>query len=138
MDRSPLNDAGQYPDDAVLAAHLGTAKPAWDEFVTGAGAVEGVELTWRYYQDGKAWLCKVTRRGKTICWVSVWDGSFKATFYFTEKADRDIAQLEIDPGLRQTYASASRSGALKPLTVQVTQREQLADVYELMRYKARR
>ena len=73
----------------------------------------GPQLSWRYYRDGKAWLCKVARRGRTICWISVWHGAFTATFYFGEKADADIQQLDIDVSLRQAFASSTRVGKLK-------------------------
>jgi hypothetical protein len=137
MDRPLLKDPGEYPDDTVLAAHLGASKVVWDEFVAGsAAAVEGAELRWRYYQDGQAWLCRLTRKDKTICWISVWGGFFKATFYFSETSDDDLEHLEIDPALRSTYASSPR-GKLRPLTVEVTDRERLPDVYTLMRYKVR-
>jgi hypothetical protein len=136
MDRPHLNDPGQYPDDTVLAAHLGPAKAVWDELVDGAAAaVEGAELRWRYYQDGKAWLCRVTRKDKTICWVSVWDGFFKTTFYFGEKHHEAIEQLDVDDALKSAYAS-SPGGKLRPLTVEVADRARLPDLYALMRYKA--
>jgi hypothetical protein len=136
MDKPRLNDPDQYPDDTVLAAQLGPAKAVWDELVDGAvAAVEGVELRWRYYRDGKAWLCRVTRKDKTICWVSVWDGFFKTTFYFREKEDEAIEQLDIDDALKSAYAS-SPNGKLRPLTVEVADRAQLPDLYTLMRCKA--
>ena len=100
--------------------------------------VDGADLSWRYYLDGKAWLCKVARKSTTICWISVWDGAFKATFYFGEKAEADIQRLDIDVSLRQAFASSTRAGKLRPLQVEVRDGEHLADLYTLMRYKAAR
>lgn len=45
----------------------------------------GLQAEWRYYKDGKAWLCKITHKKKTIVWVSLWDSLFKSSFFFTEK-----------------------------------------------------
>jgi hypothetical protein len=139
MQRPLLNDPDEPPDDRQLSQHLGAAKGAWDEFVSGAmAAIDGLQLGWRYYPDGKAWLGKVTRRDRTICWISVWDGAFRTTFYFGERCDAEIEQLDIDATLKQAYASAARTGKLKPLSVEVRDRQRLPDVYTLMRYKVTR
>ncbi len=118
MEQPLLNDKNQYPDDDVLAGYLGKAKPAWDAFAAGiaAGLGEGA-LEWRYYADGKAWLCKVVHKKKTVCWVSVWDKFFKTTFYFTAKSDADIEALPIPPDLKDWYRAHAPIGRLKPLTV---------------------
>ena len=136
MERPLLNDANEYPDDAVLARYLGKAKGAWDSF---AAAVEDgfgdASLEWRYYNDGKAWLCKFTRKKKTVCWVSVWDRFFKTTFYFTAKSDADIEGLPIASSLKDLYRAHKPSGTLKPLTVEVRTKKALEAVFVLAKYK---
>ena len=136
MERPLLNDQGEYPDDAVLARHLGRAKAAWDAFAAGvASGFPDASLEWRYYNDGKAWLCKVVRKKKTVCWVSVWDKSFRTTFYFTDKNDKEIAALPIAPDLKASYAAADRIGKLKPFTVVVGSKKALEPVFALVKYK---
>ncbi|PKP08994.1 MAG: hypothetical protein CVU09_13085 [Bacteroidetes bacterium HGW-Bacteroidetes-4] len=39
------------------------------------------QVQWRYYNDGKAWLCKVSYKKKTVFWLSVWEAYFKVAFY---------------------------------------------------------
>jgi hypothetical protein len=137
MERPLLNDKDRYPDDDVLAAHLGKAKPAWDTFAAdvAAGFGQGA-LEWRYYNDGKAWLCKVVHKKKTVCWVSVWDKLFKTTFYFTAKSDADIAALPISVELKEGYRAHPSIGKLKPLTVQVKTKKALEPVSVLLKYKS--
>ncbi len=137
MERPLLNDEKQYPDDEVLAMHLGKAKPAWDAFAAGitAGFGEGA-LEWRYYRDGQAWLCKVVHKKKTVCWVSVWDKSFKTAFYFTAKSDGDIEALPIPTALKDRYRAHEPIGKLKPLTVEVRTVKSLEPVSVLVKYKS--
>jgi hypothetical protein len=136
MDRPLLNDEDQYPDDGVLAKCLGKAKPAWDAFAADIQAGFGTgALQWRYYRDGKAWLCKVVHRKKTVCWVSVWDGYFATVFYFTAKSDKDIEALPIPPALLERYRAHDPIGKLKPLRVEVTTRKALESVSVLVKYK---
>jgi hypothetical protein len=137
MDRPLLNDPNEYPDDGVLARHLGRAKPAWDAFTAGiAEQYADASLEWRYYNDGKAWLCKLTRKKKTVCWVSIWDRFFKTTFYFTAKSDEDIDALPIERELKDAYRASTSFGTLKPFTVAVRTKKSLDPVFALVRYKA--
>lgn len=137
MDRSPLNDEKQYPDDEVLARHLGKAKPAWDAFRTHVAAGFGESaLEWRYYNDGKAWLCKLVHKKKTVCWVSVWDKFFKTAFYFTAKSDQDIDGLPIPVELKEQYRARATIGKLKPLVVEVRTKKALEPVSVLVKYKS--
>lgn len=133
MERPLLNDKDQYPDDDVLAVHLGKAKQAWDAFAaTIASEFAKEALEWRYYTDGKAWLCKVVHKKKTVCWVSIWDKFFKTTFYFTAKNDKDIEALPIPADLKDRYRAHDAVGKLTPLTVDVRSRSALEPVSVLL------
>ena len=137
MERPLLNDKGEYPDDAVLARHLGRAKAAWDAFTAGAAErFPDATLEWRYYNDGKAWLCKLVRKKKTVCWISIWNRFFKTTFYFTAKSDKDIEKLPIASELKDSYRAHETIGKLKPLTIEVKTRKALEPVFVLVKYKS--
>lgn len=32
---------------------------------------------WRYYNDGKSWLCKMLSKKKNLFWLSIWEGCFR-------------------------------------------------------------
>ncbi len=137
MERPLLNDEREYPDDEVLARTLGKAKPAWDAFAAGiADRFPDASLEWRYYRDGKAWLCKLARKRKTVCWISIWDKFFKTTFYFTDRNTRDIEALPIASDLKASYRAHEATGKLKPLTVAVGTKKALEPVFVLVQYKA--
>jgi len=137
MERPSLSNESEYPTDEVLAKHLGKAKPAWDTFAAGIKAEYGeAALEWRYYHDGKAWLCKVVHRKKTVCWVSIWERCFKVAFYFTEKNDRDIEALPIPSALKAEYRAHAPIGKLKPLVVAVKTRKSVEPVFVVATYKS--
>jgi hypothetical protein len=137
MERPLLNDKDQYPDDEVLAGVLGRAKPAWDAFAASAASGLGPDaLEWRYYNDGKAWLCKVVHKKKTVCWVSMWERFFKVVFYFTAKNDADIEGLPISADIKTRYREYPPIGKLKPVTVEVANKRALEAVDVLIGYKA--
>jgi hypothetical protein len=137
MDKPLLNDQNEYPDDEVLAKHLGKAKPVWDAFAAAiADEFGAAALEWRYYNDGKAWLCKFVHKKKTVCWVSIWSRFFKTTFYFTAKNDRDVEALPIASDLKDAYRAHVPIGKLKPLTVEVGTKKALQNVLVLVKYKS--
>jgi len=137
MERPLLNDKSEYPDEEVLAKYLGKAKPAWDAFAAGIPEqLADASLEWRYYNDGHAWLCKVVRKKKTVCWVSIWDKFFKTTFYFTAKSDKDIEALPIPPDVKASYREHKPFGTLKPLTVEVRTKKGLEPVLVVAKYKS--
>lgn len=137
MERPLLNDRNAFPDDQVLAKHLGKTKTVWDAFVAGVGAkLPEASLEWRYYNDGGAWLCKLTRKKKTVCWISVWDKCFRITFYFMAKSDEDIEDLAISADAKRSYCTRESTGKLKPFAVEVRTRRALADVFVLAKYKS--
>ncbi|MEL7589555.1 MAG: DUF3788 family protein [Prolixibacteraceae bacterium] len=138
MDKPLLNDQNEYPDDAVLQKYLGETKPHWDEISAWvADQFPSMLFEWRYYNDGKAWLCKLTFKKKTICWFSVWDHFFKLGFYFTDKTGTGISELAIDPLLKENFANSPYYGKLKALTVEVKSREILNSVRVLIDYKSK-
>lgn len=134
-----LRDKDEYPNDAVLKKALQKSFAAYEAFTKEIAKPEyGLTPEWRYYNDGKAWLCKITRRSKTILWLSVWEGMFKTGFYFTEATGSGIKDLDIDNSLKKAYQKNKSIGKLKPLTMDVAFNNQLADLLSIVKYKMER
>lgn len=131
-----LRDEQEYPSDDILARCLGRAKSVWDALATRlAEAYPDVSREWRYYKDGKSWLCKLVRKKKTVCWVSIWDQTFQTTFYFTAKSGQDIERLPIAQELKCAYRAQTPIGKLKPVTIRVRGKRDLGDVFSLIGYR---
>jgi len=90
---------------------------------------------WRFYKDGGGWLCKMTRKKKTVFWLSAWKRFLKCGFYFTQKTGAGIAELSIDQSLKSSYAKAAPIGKLIPLEIDLTKKKQLDDLYTVASYK---
>ncbi|MCW0482975.1 DUF3788 family protein [Gaoshiqia sediminis] len=138
-DEKPLlREPDVFPDSAVLANVLGDSLPVYEELMaalTGAGF--GLTPEWRYYNDGKAWLCKVCHKKKTIFWLSVWDRYFKIAFYFTEKTGAGIADLDIAEPVKSDFYKHKPIGKLLPLLVNVSSSDQVPDILRVADYKMR-
>lgn len=137
MNQQLLNDPEVEPSDEILQKEFRDWYPVYGEFIRKIQA-EPFLLSpeWKYYKDGKAWLCKISRKKKTVVWLSAWENHFKLGFYFTEKSGSGIPDLEVSSSLKDNYASNKPVGRLKPLVVDVNRTSQLADIYTLLEYKA--
>ena len=64
-----LTDESVYPDEVVLRAVL---EESYESYCALLDLYDrnGLRPEWRYYRDGKAWLCKVQHKSRTIVWMS--------------------------------------------------------------------
>ncbi len=95
----------------------------------------GLSHEWRYYNDGKAWLCKITHKKKTVAWLSLWENTFKTGFYFTEKTGAGIISLDIDNKIKSSFSQNKPIGKLLPLTLEIDHKNKLEDFRKIAEYK---
>ncbi len=109
------------PSSDVIAKALGEANDAYVKFIKEL-ASHDIQLEWRYYTDGKAWLAKglykwIGVRGGhneiTVFWLSIWDGFFKVTIYVPEKARADVLILPLNNEVKLMIADSKQMGKLK-------------------------
>jgi hypothetical protein len=136
METPCLTDKAEYPDDEVLARHLGKSKNAWDSFI-GLMKKNYPSFTseWRYYNDGKRWLFKITKKAKTVCWVSVWDNRFKTTFYFSDKAEDLVKNSKLNKEFKDQFIHGKKYGKIRGITVDVQKTTDLETVKILIEIK---
>lgn len=134
-----LNNPDLYPDKDVLKEVLTeNVLIFYDKLlkVITSDNESKFSAEWRYYNDGKSWLCKVVNKKRTIFWLSVWEGYFKVSFYFTEKHKEGIASLPISESAKDSFINAKPIGKLMPLTIDVYCEEQLTDVLAIAKFRA--
>jgi len=109
------------PSSDVIAKALGEANNAFKKFIDEL-ASHDIQLEWRYYNDGKAWLAKGLykwtgiRGGQnqtTVFWLSIWEGFFKVTIYLPEKARADVLSLPLDNEVKLMIADSKQMGKLR-------------------------
>ncbi len=89
---------------------------------------------WRYYQDEKSWLFKVSTRKKTVFWLSVGKGLFRTTFYFGPKAEASVTHGGIPNSLKKQYAS-TKDKKVRRITLVVKSKKDLKLYGELLELK---
>ena len=133
MEKPILNDADQYPAEEIIFKHIGRTVPLWQSlFDYIAQSYPEFKSEWKYYRDGKSWLLKATRKSKTIFWLSVIKGSFRTTFYFTEKARKAVKESSLSKDLKEQF---NKKSGLRGITVIFRNKKDVEYAKELIAIK---
>ena len=136
MEQPILADKNQFPTDEIISSYLRKTKVLWDsifEFIHTHHP--DISEEWRYYNDGKSWLMKVTRKSKTVFWLSVIKGSFRTTFYFTDKAKTEIDKSHISGRLKEQFSNAKKFGKIRGITIAFKNKKDVQDAKMLIAVK---
>ena len=128
-----LKDPDQYPTAEVIFGCIGKRKPLWISFFDALHERHpDFKEEWRYYKDGKNWLMKVSRKSKTIFWLSVWQDGFKIGFYFSDKAEALINQSAIPDELKEAFKHGKRYGKIRGLTIVFRKKKDIEHAHSLI------
>ncbi|OHD78594.1 MAG: hypothetical protein A3J97_11580 [Spirochaetes bacterium RIFOXYC1_FULL_54_7] len=130
-----LTDDKVFPDDTVLEKVLGDSFKAYKSLLSLFDK-NSMQFEWRYYRDGKAWLCKVQKKTKTIVWMSAWKGYMKATIYIPEKHVGSLLDLPLSLETKNSVRAANNVGKSKPCMFEVRDETVFKDLESVMQYKA--
>ncbi|OPY23181.1 MAG: hypothetical protein A4E26_00957 [Methanobacterium sp. PtaU1.Bin097] len=129
-----LRDENVYPDEKVLEEILGPSFEAYQNLLKLFDE-NNLEYTWRYYKDGKAWLCKVQKKRRTIVWMSAWKGYMQAIIYIPGKYVEDIYSLDISEGIKAKIKQTKNVGKSMPCIFEVRDNDVFEDFNKVMQFK---
>ena len=136
MEKPITNDKDEYPDDEVLSRHLGNVKSTWDTFMDFLNEnYPSFTGEWRYYRDGHSWLYKLTKKKKTISWISVYKNKFKTTFYLSDKAKDLIKNSKLKKEYIEQFVHGKKYGKIRGITVEIKKPADLASTKKLIEIK---
>ena len=136
MNKPCTNNKDEFPDDEVLSRYLGKTKPLWDSFMEFLKETyPSFSGQWRYYNDGKSWLYKLTKKKKTISWISVWNNMFKTTFYFPDKAEDLIVKSKLKKEYKDKFVNGKKYGKIRGITVEIKKPADLVSTKKLIEIK---
>lgn len=131
-----LTDKSQFPTEGVVFSHIGESSAVWSQLFQQIHKLHpDIAEEWRYYNDGKAWLMKAVRKSKTVFWLSVFEGGFRVTFYFTDKAEKAINDSPISAVLKRNFIAGKHYGKIRGLTVVVKSKKNIKDILAIVELK---
>lgn len=140
-----LRDESIEPTSNVIADALGPTNNLYITFIKELINYD-IEIDWRYYNDGKAWLGKglykwITSRGtkkeKNTFWLSVWDGYFKVSIIIPERVRSEAMSLSLTDETKKKIEESNQFGKLKMFAVlfDVTSDKVFKDVFTLIEFR---
>jgi hypothetical protein len=136
MDKPVLTDKDQFPTEEIIFSNIGRTKTVWKSVFQYIHTNHPDFLEqWRYYNDGKSWLMKLTRKSKTIFWLGVLNGVFRITFYFSEKAVVEIMKGKLSAKLWKKFNEANKVGKSTSITLLMDDKQNVELVKELILVK---
>ena len=136
MNQLILTDKNQFPTEEIIFSHISKSKILWESiFKYIHSNYPEFSKQWRYYNDGKSWLMKVTKKSKTIFWLSIIPRSFRITFYFGDKAEEVIMGSAISDALKNQFKDGKRLGKIRALTLIINNKQNVEFVKELISIK---
>ena len=138
VEQHVLSDPNQFPMESIVFSHIQKTKPLWISLFDYIHDVyPDSSEEWRYYRDGKSWLLKMTRKKKTVFWLSILQGSFQTTFYFMDKSGEELMASELSDGLKEQFKRSKPDSKLKGITVRFLSKRDLEDAKILIGIKTR-
>lgn len=147
MAQQLLRDGNITPTAEIIAEALGAANIVYLKFIEDLKKLNISLMDWRYYNDGKAWLSKgeykwTTARGtlkvKPVFWLSIWENSFRVSYFFSEKTRDALLSLPISAGRKEIIKNTEATGKTnKSIAVifEITDEFQLDDLYVIAEFR---
>lgn len=132
----PFTDRNKAPTEEAVLEAIGRAAPAW-RALFGQIREEHPELSevWNYYADGGSWLLKVSRRSKTVFWVSVVKNAFRVGFYFPDRVTAVLLESELSQALKSELRHGKPTGKLRRVSIEFGSSRGIRDVMALIALK---
>lgn len=136
MGTAHFTDKSHRPTDEDIRAAVGRAATAWQMLFDRIHAEHpDFSEVWNYYTDGKRWLLKVSRKSKTVFWLSVEQGAFRVGFYFPDRLTGALLASDLSEERKAEIRSSAPTGKLRAVTVAFGPQRGVRDVMTLISLK---
>lgn len=129
-----LKDPEVFPDEAVLKDLFGRGYPAYLALL-GLLEKHGISAEWIYYRDVRAWLCKASRKKKTIIWMCACRGFIRATFYIPAAHIEGLYGLGVSDEAEARIRGTKDTGMSKGAIFELRSKAVLKDLEKVLLYK---
>jgi hypothetical protein len=133
-----LDDKSVYPTDDHIFSLIGERKAYWQMIMNHiASEYKDSQGSWNFYNDGKRWLFKMTRKKKTIFWAGLIDDTFRITFYLGNKAEPVIESSELSMAIKEEFRTAKRYGLIRPVSFLIRDGSDVSNVLKMIEIKSK-
>ena len=135
METIVLTDRFTIPTDDLIFSIIGDKRVFWQRIITYLRDNHtDITEVWRFYDDGKCWLFRTLKKKKTIFWIGILDGTFRVSFYLTDKATPLIVQRELPEKMKNEFLNTA-GNKFRSVTIKMNDAEDAENVIKLIEIK---
>ena len=138
IDELLLTDKELYPSQEIIFSLIGKNRISWEKIMGYAyNNYDNISGGWRFYNDGKRWLFKLSGKTKTIFWLGIVKGTFRVTFYFGDKAEPVITGSPLPQKIKDDFLQAKRYGKIRAISIKVEGDQDAENICKLIDIKSK-
>lgn len=135
METIVLTDRFTIPTDDLIFSIIGDKRVFWQRIITYLRDNHtDITEVWRFYDDGKCWLFRTLKKKKTIFWIGILDGTFRVSFYLTDKATPLIVQSELPEKMKNEFLNTA-GNKFRSVTIKMNDADDAENVIKLIEIK---
>ena len=133
---SVFDDKATKPTGQMLAKTLGKSNRLWQEIKKNLKAEYG-ELTeeWKFYGQKSGWILKTLRKKRNLFFFIPFEGSFRVSFVFGDKAVAVVEQSDLPRDLIRTFKNARKYAEGRGLQIDVKRSADVKHIKKLVNIK---
>jgi len=136
MEPIVLNDKSVTPTNDLVFSIIGDKHILWQQIMNYLyHNYNDVTEVWRFYNDGKSWLFRTLKKGKTIFWIQVLEDTFRIAFYFGDKAEPIIEQSYLPESIKIDFRNAKRFNTTRGISIEMTDENDVVTAIKLIELK---
>jgi hypothetical protein len=136
MESIVLTDKTTKPNDDIVFSIIGNKFVLWKKIMKYLYAnYSDVSEEWKFYNDGKRWLFRSLRKGKTIFWIGVLKKTFRISFWFGDKAEPLIDQSDLPENIKSDFRNAKKYNKIRSLSITMPNSKDVNNVIKLVEMK---
>jgi len=133
-----FSDKEVKPTEELIFSIIKEKKNLWHELMNHVHEnYPASSGDWHYYNDGKQWLFKLVLKKKTLFWLSLFEETFRVTFYFGDKALPVIEESDLPQSIKNDFKTGKKYGAIRGITVLVNDKSDVANIQKLIDIKSK-
>jgi len=136
MEPMVLNDKSVMPTEEIVFSIIGDKRILWQKIMNYLHD-NHIDITevWKYYNDGKSWLFRTLKKGKTIFWIRVLENTFRIAFYFGDKAEPLIEQSDLPENIKNDFRTAKRFNTIRGIAIEIADTAEADNAIKLIELK---
>lgn len=131
-----LTDPNIQPTNELIFSIIGENSTYWEQLIEYLYENHlDIAEEWRFYNDGKCWLYKASRKKKTIYWIGIQQDTFRVSFWISEKAESIIEKSDLSESIKNEYRTAKRFKIGRCISIEMSTPEDFQNAIKLVEIK---